>query len=130
MIFFDRSIAAALLAAFAVACLPLTASAGDSPQVIRGAAIYRETCQLCHGADGQRGEGTQTPIWGAGAQLRKFEHGQGLFEYMQFLMPFDNPNKITEEQKWDVIAYLLVNHGAMARSGTIDPGRASSIAIK
>lgn len=110
--------------------IDLEASGGSSAQVARGAELYKEYCQLCHGADGQRGEGYQTPIWGPRAQIGKFQHGQGLFEYMLFLMPFDNPNKIDEQQKWDVIAYMLANHGAMDRADTLDTARAGTIAIK
>ncbi len=104
-------------------------ASGDSPQVARGAVVYAETCIKCHGADGRRGEGFQTPIWGPEAKIAKFQNGQGLFEYMLFLMPFDKPDKITEDQKWDVTAYLLANHGSIQRSGSIDQATAASIVI-
>ncbi|MFZ4808525.1 MAG: c-type cytochrome [Hyphomicrobiaceae bacterium] len=115
----------------AVLSLSTTAALADeSNQVARGGTLFKEYCSLCHGADGQRGEGFPTPIWGAQSQIRKFEHALGLFEYMLFLMPFDNPNKINEQQKWDIIAYMMANHGAMERTKTIEPSTANSVAIK
>jgi mono/diheme cytochrome c family protein len=119
--------------AYALAALLVSATAAfaeESNQVARGGTLYKEYCSLCHGADGQRGEGFQTPIWGAKAQIKKFEHALGLFEYMLFLMPFDNPNKINEQQKWDIIAYMMANHGAMERNKTIEPSTANSVPIK
>jgi mono/diheme cytochrome c family protein len=122
-----------LTIAYALAGLAVSATttlAEESNQVARGGTLYKEYCSLCHGVDGQRGEGFQTPIWGSKAQIRKFEHALGLFEYMLFLMPFDNPNKINEQQKWDIIAYMMANHGAMERTKTLEPSTASLVPIK
>jgi mono/diheme cytochrome c family protein len=56
---FGRSAAAVI----AVAMLLLSpATAQESPQVAQGKALYGEFCTQCHGADGKRGEGFQTPI--------------------------------------------------------------------
>ena len=117
--------------AFAALLIGSTAAIADeSNQVARGGVLYKEYCSLCHGADGQRGEGFQTPIWGTSAQIRKFEHALGLFEYMQFLMPFDNPNKINDQQKWDIIAYMMVKHGSMEPTKTIEPATANAVPIQ
>jgi len=122
-----------LTIACALAGLMVSATATlaeESNQVARGGTLYKEYCSLCHGVDGQRGEGFQTPIWGSKAHIKKFEHALGLFEYMLFLMPFDNPNKINEQQKWDIIAYMMANHGAMERTKTLEPSTANSVPIK
>ena len=111
--------------------LAVSASANESQQFTNGAKLFKDHCQLCHGADGQKGDGFQTPIWGPKAKIgAKFEKAQGLFEYMQLTMPFDDPKKLNDPQKWDVVAYMLAKHGAIAVSDTLDPARATSIPIK
>lgn len=106
------------------------ASAADSEQVSRGSMLYANHCARCHGSDGQRGEGYQTPIWGPGTQIVKFGHAQGLFEYMQMLMPFDDPARVTDAQKWDIVAYMLTNHGAVGPAVGVESSNAVSIKIK
>jgi cytochrome c len=110
-----------------VASTPLNAN--ESEQVANGKALYGQFCQRCHGADGQRGEGTRTPIWGPGAPKDKFATVQQLFEYLQFLMPFDKPDSVSDEQRWDIIAYMMVQHGAIKPSDTVDPAKAAAITI-
>ena len=120
-----------LLSAVAVT-IAMTAGAGanESAQVAQGKELYTQFCQRCHGADGQRGEGTRTPIWGPGAAQDKFKTVQELFEYLQFLMPFDKPETVTDEQRWIIIAYMMVQHGVMKPADTLDPAQAPQIAIK
>ena len=80
------------------------AYAQDSAQVKEGKAIYAEFCTLCHGADGKRGEGFQTPIWGKGSFIAtKFGNAKTLTEYMQ-VMPFNDPALINEPQRLAVVA--------------------------
>lgn len=90
----------------------------ESPQIAQGRAHYAEHCQLCHGADGQRGEGYQTPIWGSGTQIAKFGTAQGLLDYMQ-LMPFNDPSLLNESQKLAVVAFMLAQHGAIKPTDSI-----------
>ncbi|MCA3635123.1 MAG: cytochrome c [Methylobacterium sp.] len=105
-------------------------AAAPSKQVAEGKTLYAEACALCHGADGKRGEGFQTPIWGEGSLIAtKFGTAQGLIDYMQ-LMPFNNPAMLTDEQKLSVVAYLLSNHGAIPATATLDAAKAASIPIK
>ncbi|PPD15508.1 MAG: hypothetical protein CTY25_05955 [Methylobacterium sp.] len=105
-------------------------AASPSKQVTEGKALYEQACMLCHGADGKRGQGFQTPIWGQGSLIAtKFGNAQGLIDYMQ-LMPFNDPALLTEEQKLAVVAYMLSNHGAIAASDTLDPSKAGSVPIK
>lgn len=118
------TIVAALLAA-------APALAQDSAQVAQGRALFAEHCSLCHGADGRRGEGFQTPIWGQGSLIAtKFGNAQGLFEYLQVLMPFQDPSLVTDEQKLAILAYMLANHGAMQRAGEVTAANMASIPIR
>lgn len=101
-----------------------------SAQIAEGQRLYAENCALCHGEDGRRGAGFQTPIWGERTQIRKFENAFGLFEYNQMMMPFDDPTRMTDAQKWAVIAYMLANHGTIERSATLDEASAPGIRIR
>ena len=119
------------VAALALALAPsLPVHAQQSAQVREGARLYAEACAICHGQDGRRGAGYQTPIWGEGAQIRRFETAMGLFEYNQMLMPFDEPTRLNDAQKLAIIAYMLANHGAMPRDATLDAATAASIRIQ
>jgi mono/diheme cytochrome c family protein len=112
-----------------LALWPAATSAQDSKQVSEGAALYTQYCVLCHGADGRGGAGYANPIWGQGAQIRKFKNALGLFEYNQLLMPFNDPTLLTDEQKWLVVVYILANHNVIRRDEDVDPQRAHTISI-
>lgn len=101
-----------------------------SPQVAEGQRLYAENCAMCHGEDGRRGAGFQTPIWGERTQITKFSTALGLFEYNQMMMPFDDPDRLTDEQKWAITAYMLANHGAIPRDGTLEEGSAAAVRIR
>jgi mono/diheme cytochrome c family protein len=116
--------------ALAFALLVAFPAAADQAQLERGRAIFAEYCTLCHGADGRRGQGFQTPIWGSQTQIAKFGNALGLFEYNEVLMPFDGPDKIDEAAKWAVTLYLLVNHGAMQAGQSLGRANAASIPIR
>jgi len=120
----------AILAALGLGAVAATGQPAPSPQIAEGPRLYAENCAACHGEDGRRGSGFQTPIWGERTQIRKFETALGLFEYNQMMMPFDDPARMTDEQKWAIIAYMLANHGTIARSATLDPATAAAIPIR
>jgi mono/diheme cytochrome c family protein len=104
--------------------------AQDSTQVAKGREVYTQYCALCHGVDGKKGEGYQTPIWGSGSFIAsKFGNAQALIDYMQ-IMPFNDPSLINDEQRIAVVAYMLVHHGALQRDGQITPQNASTLPIK
>lgn len=119
---------ACVLAALLSVAPPVLAQ--DSTQVARGQELYAQYCTLCHGVDGKKGEGYQTPIWGDGSFIAsKFGNAQALIDYMQ-IMPFNDPSLLNEEQKIAVVAYMLLNHGSIQRSGQITPQNASALPIK
>lgn len=107
-----------------------SARAQDSAQVASGKEVYAEFCTLCHGVDGKRGEGFQTPIWGEGSLIAsKFGNLQAMIDYMQ-IMPFNDPALINDTQRLAVIAYVLANHGTIPRNGEVTPQGASSVPIR
>jgi mono/diheme cytochrome c family protein len=86
--------------------------ANSSAQVVVGEKLYQQNCALCHGVNGRDANVFPRPIWGPGADLSKFSTTKGLFEYLQMLMPFDDPSKINDEQKTAIVAFMAVQHGA------------------
>ncbi|MDW8469784.1 MAG: cytochrome c [Burkholderiales bacterium] len=128
-----RSAAARVAAALALAALP-AAGAADRPQgagaqVARGAALYEAHCAVCHGQNGRGGQGFPRPIWGPGHDLRKFATAQGLFEYLQLTMPFDDPQKLNDAEKLAVVAFLLARNAAIREDGEITPANAATIRV-
>ncbi|WP_439579789.1 c-type cytochrome [Elioraea sp.] len=101
-----------------------------SSQVERGRTVYAETCAVCHGEDGRGGAGYGNPIWGEGAQIRKFRHGAGLLEYNLMLMPFDDPTRVSDDDKLAVTAYILARHGALEQGASLSESNAAAIAIR
>ena len=126
----SRLVPTRLLLAAALVAAPSLPAFAESAQITEGARIYAEACAVCHGADGRGGAGYPNPIWGEGAQIRKFSHAQGLFEYNQLLMPFDDPTKLNNDEKWAVVVYILANHEIIAREGELSRDEASSIEIR
>jgi cytochrome c len=95
---------------------------GASPQVLQGARLYQENCALCHGPKGRDASVFPRPIWGPGHDIGKFGSAKGLFEYVQLLMPFDNPAKIDDAAKTAIVAYMLVRNGNLKPDVTVPRG--------
>ena len=129
--------ASATWAVVACLALPLGASAQEAPapptgasaQVLSGATLYQQHCALCHGAKGRDATVFPRPIWGPGHDIGKFGNAKGLFEYMQLLMPFDNPAKIDDAAKTAIVAYMLVRNGNL-KPGESVPSGGNQTAIK
>jgi thiosulfate dehydrogenase len=78
----------------------------------RGRAVYVERCALCHGEDGagQRAGGTSVfpPLWGD----RSYNWGAGMSDidkaarFIKANMPFSQGGTLSDQQAWDVAAYL------------------------
>ena len=127
----------AALAVVACLALPLGATAQEAPvppagasaQVLSGATLYQQHCALCHGAKGRDATVFPRPIWGPGHDIGKFGNAKGLFEYMQLLMPFDNPAKIDDAAKTAIVAYMLVRNGNL-KPGESVPSGGNQTAIK
>jgi thiosulfate dehydrogenase len=72
-----------------------------------GARVFTTTCAGCHG---QAGEGTAgaPPVWGAGS----YNVGAGMSrvrtaaEFISRNMPFDRPGTLTDQEAFDVAAYV------------------------
>jgi thiosulfate dehydrogenase len=80
---------------------------------VRGERVFAANCSLCHGADGQgqralNGRYVFPPLWGPNA----FNWGAGMARvntaagFIKANMPFGQSNRLTDQQAWDVAAYI------------------------
>jgi thiosulfate dehydrogenase len=77
---------------------------GDSG---RGGVVFGQTCARCHGGDGA-GTSLAPALWGArsfsiAASLARVERGASFIRYN---MPFDKPGSLTDQQAFDVAAFV------------------------
>jgi thiosulfate dehydrogenase len=79
---------------------------------LRGKKVYQASCATCHGDDGQgvvrNGETLFPPLWGKNA----YNWGAGMHNvnkaafFIKANMPLGMPNSLSEQQAWDVAAYI------------------------
>jgi thiosulfate dehydrogenase len=73
----------------------------------RGRAQFTSTCAGCHGMDGQ-GTPAGPPLWGPksyniGASMARLRTAASFIKYN---MPFERPGTLTEQQAFDLAAYM------------------------
>jgi thiosulfate dehydrogenase len=79
---------------------------GDST---RGADVYAAHCVTCHGGEGEGGVYPRAPaLWGArsysiGASMAQVERAAA---FIRHNMPLSAPGSLTDQQAWDVAAYI------------------------
>lgn len=79
--------------------------ASQSEQVAAGSDVYAADCAECHG---ERGEGGTGPaVIDESRRIASYESTDRLYDYVSRTMPFDAPGSLSENQYWNVIAYLL-----------------------
>lgn len=91
-------------------------------QADRGHAIYRRSCQDCHGANLNDGEFGGAPLngqyfsrhWGSGKAA-------ALYGYMRAKMPPDRPGKLNPQTYADLTAFLLVRNGYQPSQTELPP---------
>lgn len=80
----------------------------QTPSVTRGAALYAQHCSACHGSSGA-GSAAIPPLWGD----RSFNAGAGMHRlwtmaaFVRHNMPQNAPGSLTDQQAYDVAAYVL-----------------------
>ncbi|GAC1655499.1 MAG: hypothetical protein NVS4B3_20280 [Gemmatimonadaceae bacterium] len=78
---------------------------GDSA---RGSQLFATTCVMCHGPDGQGNPPTFPALWGPksfsiGASMAREERAA---TFIRHFMPQNNPGSLTDQQAYDVAAYI------------------------
>ena len=93
-----------------------------------GEAVYRANCMVCHGPEGD-GVSSATRI--AGGDLHRegpplktvgsyWPYAVTLFDFVRRAMPADNPKSLSDEQVYQVTAYLLHMNDIVERDFVID----------
>jgi thiosulfate dehydrogenase len=78
-----------------------------APDTARGREIFASTCARCHGNDGE-GTSFAPPLWGPGS----YSIGAGMARlrtaasFIRHNMPYDLPGTLTDQQAFDVAAYV------------------------
>lgn len=91
---------------------PELAKAALAPDVKRGQQVYTDSCAICHGDDGQGMKSgaayVYPPLWGKDS----FNWGAGMHrvntsaDFIKSNMPFGTPNTLSDQQAWDVAAFM------------------------
>lgn len=92
---------------------PEVAKPATAPDAIRGKTVYTESCQICHGANGEGkkvdGKSVFPPLWGSEA----FNWGAGMHRintaasFIKANMPLSKGYSLTDQQAWDVATYVM-----------------------
>jgi mono/diheme cytochrome c family protein len=93
--------------------------ASQADQVSAGQTVYAGECAQCHGDRGQGGTGPV--VIGGNKRIASYETTTRLYDYVSRTMPFDEPGSLTEEQYWNVIAYLLDQNGLLPEGTVLGP---------
>ena len=95
-------------------------------QVASGAALYAEWCALCHGLDGEGGEG---PALAAPREIAAFRTAGRLFDFISTSMPQDFPGLLTDPEYYDLVAFLLDWNGLNPDGLPVDATTAPDILL-
>ena len=74
----------------------------------RGAVLFASTCTACHGPEGQGNPPVIPALWGPksfsiGASMAREERAA---TFIRHFMPLSNPGSLTDQQAYDVAAYI------------------------
>jgi mono/diheme cytochrome c family protein len=105
---------------------PALEVAGDltpqQQQIDRGSTVYLAECAHCHDPGGT------APVLDR-ANLAAYETARGLFDYTRTTMPPDAPGRLTDEDYWDVTAYMLAAAEQLPEGPTVGPDTADDIGL-
>lgn len=91
---------------------PKLAKAAEEPSISRGKTVYQDNCAICHGDNGTgmqvNGHYAFPPLWGKdsfnwGAGMHRINTAAG---FIKANMPLGKPNSLTDQQAWDVAAFM------------------------
>lgn len=85
----------------------------------------------CHGKRPYE-NGFTIPMWvpsviGSNAQINKYQTAANLYTYIKFTMPYWNPGVLTDEEVWNVTAFLLRENNLLGGRDVLDESNAGQI---
>jgi len=110
----------------------LPAGSGNS---LRGAEIYGQKCQACHGENGTGGTANKltggtgslngsTPLKSIGSF---WPYATTLFDYIRRAMPLNAPQSLTNEEVYALTAYILSINAVVDKNMAIDASNLAQI---
>ena len=96
--------------------------------VSSGAAVYKQKCQGCHGADGAGkpmeqltgGIGTLASGKAVKTPMSYWPNATTLFDYIRRAMPFNSPQSLSNDEVYAVTAYLLSIDSLVGKDAVLD----------
>lgn len=93
-----------------------------------GRAVFNQRCAACHGMNGEGTSGNTVIVGGdinsEGPPLRTvgsyWPHASTLFDFIRRAMPADAPKSLTNEEVYQVTAYVLYMNGIVGETAVLD----------
>ncbi len=102
-----------MLAAVVTSC---SADRTPEEQIAAGDALYQQVCANCHNSEGGIGPRLEPAV------LRAYGTPQAIHTYIKVAMPYDAPGSLTNDDYWDVVAYLIHRAGLWDGSEVLGGG--------
>lgn len=104
-----------------------------SGTVDEGGATYAVKCAHCHGPEGEGGVNDRLVAAADGSGPRAigtyWPYATTLFDYVRRAMPYDRPGSLTDDEVYDLTAWLLYRNGLIAEDKLVDQGSLPGIAM-
>ena len=104
---------------------------------VKGAAVYEQKCQACHGAKGA-GQPNDRLVGGQGTLASKapvrtigsyWPYATTVFDYVRRAMPYIQPQTLSNDEVYAVTAYLLHLNGIIGEQDEINAQTLPKIAM-
>lgn len=104
---------------------------------VAGKTVYEAKCQACHGASGEGVDGSTRLVGGdmssAENPLRTvgsfWPHATTLFDFIRRAMPADAPKSLSNEEVYQLTAYVLFLNGIVAQDFRLNKDSLPSVAM-
>lgn len=98
-------------------------------RVSHGDAIYQLKCASCHGKNGNDGayDKLVTDSTGSNTIGNYWPYATTIFDYVRRAMPFNQPGSLTDQEVYDITAYLLYLNNIIDAEQTIDHNNLAKI---
>lgn len=93
-------------------------------QFARGAELYQVHCAACH--EIERGIGPRLTADVLATRMS----AQSLFTYNRLNMPYEAGNTLSQQQYWDITAYMLVQNGLLEKEIHLGENNAASFSLQ
>jgi len=99
-----------------------------SGTAVRGAIVYAQQCQACHGEKGA-GQPNDRLVGGQGTLASKspvrtigsyWPYATTIFDYVRRAMPYPSPRTLSDADVYAVTAYLLFENGIIAEADVMN----------